>query len=219
MERADVDHKHVGLIGHGEGAIEAAIVASSNPQVAFMVLLSGTAVSGQDVLLAQTARAEAAAGVPEEQVEADLRLGAGLYKMAQQGRSGAEMERALANVPEDYRPFVESWRRQIPRLQSPWLAFFLSYNPATALEKVQCPVLALFGERDMTIDPEQNASAMKKAFSRGHNRDAKVKVLPGLNYLLQKANTGLATEYASISETMAPAALDAIGEWISKEVE
>jgi uncharacterized protein len=219
MTRADVDHKHIGLAGQGEGAIAAAIVASSNPQVAFVVLLSGTAVSGQDVLLSQTARAETAAGVPEEQMEADLRLGAGLYKMVQQGRTGAEMERALANVPESYRPFVESWRRQIPRLESPWLAFFLSYNPASALEKIQCPVLALFGERDMTIDPEQNASAMKKAFSRGHNRDVKIKIMPGLNYLFQKANTGLGTEYATISETMSPAALDTIGEWVSKQVQ
>jgi pimeloyl-ACP methyl ester carboxylesterase len=219
MTRPDLDHKHIGLIGHGEGAIEAAIVAASNTQVAFVVLLNGTAAPGQEVLLAQTARAESAAGVPEEQMDADLRLGAGLYKMVQQGRTGEEMERALANVPEGYRPFVESWRRQIPRLQSPWLAFFLSYNPATALEKIQCPVLALFGEKDMTIDPDQNASAMKKAFSHGHNRDAKVKVMPGLNYLFQKANTGLATEYASISETISPTALEAIGEWISKEVQ
>jgi hypothetical protein len=99
------------------------------------------------------------------------------------------------------------------------LAFFLSYNPASALEKIQCPVLALFGEKDMTIDPEQNASAMKKAFSHGHNRDAKIKIMPGLNYLFQKANTGLATEYATISETMSPTALETIGEWVSKEVE
>jgi hypothetical protein len=219
MRRPDLDHKHIGLIGHGEGAIEAAMVAASNTQVAFLVLLNGTAVPGQDVLLAQTARAEAAAGVPEEQMDADLRLGSGLYKMVQQGRTSEEMERALANVPEDYRPFVESWRRQIPRLQSPWLAYFLSYNPASALEKIQCPVLALFGEKDMTVDPDQNASAMKKAFSHGHNRDAKVKVMPGLNYLFQKANTGLATEYASIQETISPTALEAIGEWISKEVQ
>ncbi len=219
MSRPDVDHKHIGLIGHGEGAIVAAMLASSNPQVAFAVLLNGTAVPGRDVLLAQTARAETAAGVPEEQVDADLRLGSGLYRMVEQGRSGAEMERALANVPENFRPFVESWKRQIPRLQSPWLAFFLSYNPATALEKVECPVLALFGEKDMTIDPEQNASAMKKAFSHGHNRNTKVKTLPGLNYLFQKANTGLSTEYATIPETMSPAALEMIGDWISKQLQ
>ena len=71
----------------------------------------------------------------------------------------------------------------------------------------------------MHIDPEQNASAMKSALSKGHNHDAKVKVLPGLNYLFQKANTGLAREYASIPETMSPLALETIESWIAKQIE
>ncbi len=220
MTRQDVNKKHIGLIGHGEGAIVAPMVAAQMPQdIAFVVLLAGTAVPGDKVLLAQTARAESVAGVPPEQIDADLRIGAGLYKFVQEGRSQAEMRQALSNVPQNYKPFVEPWERQLPKLDSPWLRFFLSYDPAPTLEQVKCPVLALFGEKDMTVDPEQNASAMKHAFSKGHNRDVKIKILPGLNYLFQQANTGLGREYATISETMSPAALEAIGSWISKETE
>jgi uncharacterized protein len=219
MSRPDVDHKRVGLIGHGEGAIEAAMVAAGNPQVAYIVLLSGTAVTGEKVLLAQTSRAETAAGVPEDQIDADYRLGAGLYKMVRQGRSDLEMHQALDNVPKDYQQYVEPWRKQLARLESPWLRFFLAYDPSTALEKVTCPALALFGEKDMTIDPEQNASAMKSAFSHGHNHKAKVKILPGLNYYFQKADTGLAGEYATIPQTMSPPVLEMISTWISQEAE
>ncbi len=211
LTRSDVDRKHVGLIGHGEGAIAATIVAAAAPEVNFLVLLNGTAVTGEEVLLAQTARAEQVAGVPEGQIEADLRIGSGLYKMARQNRSAEDMRAALETVPEEYKPFLEPWRRQIPGLQSPWLRFFLVYDPRAALEKVTCPVLALFGEKDIQIDPGQNASAMKSAFSKGHNRNAKVKTLPGLNYLFQKADTGLGREYATIQETMSPVALEAIG--------
>jgi pimeloyl-ACP methyl ester carboxylesterase len=216
--RTDVDRKHIGLIGHGEGAIVAAIVAAEVTDISFVVLLNGTAVTGDKVLLAQTARAEMAAGVPPEQMDADARIGAGLYKMAAAGRSGADMESALANVPDEYKPYTDPWRRQIPRLQSAWLRAFLTYDPSTALEQVKCPVLALFGEKDMTIDPDQNASAMKRAFSKGHNRDAKVKVMPGLNYLFQKAKTGLPGEYASIRETTDPSVLEEIQSWITKQV-
>ncbi len=220
MTRKDVNQKHIGLIGHGEGAIVAPMVAAQMPQdVAFLVLLGGTAVTGEKVLLAQTARAEAVAGVPPEQIDADLRIGAGLYKFVEEGRSQADMRQALSNVPESYRPFVEPWQRQIPKLDSPWLRFFLTYDPAPTLEQVKCPVLALFGEKDMTLDPEQNAKAMKSAFSKGHNKDAKIKILPGLNYLFQKADTGLGREYATIPETMSPVALETIGSWISKEIE
>ncbi len=220
ITRKDVNQKHIGLIGHGEGAIVAPMVAAEMPQdVSFMVLLGGTAVTGDKVLLAQTARAESVAGVPPEQIDADLRIGAGMYKFVEQGRSQAEMRQALSNVPENYKPFVEAWQRQIPKLDSPWLRFFLTYDPAPTLEEVKCPVLALFGEKDMTIDPEQNAKAMKNAFSKGHNHDAKIKILPELNYLFQKAETGLGREYATIAETMSPVALETIGSWISKETE
>ncbi len=40
--------------------------------------------------------------------------------------------------------------------------------------------------------------------------------LPGLNHLFQKATTGAPDEYFGIEETMNPAALDAVSEWIGK---
>lgn len=218
--RKDVDHKRIGLIGHGEGAIEAAMVAATAPQlVRFAVLLNGTAYTGEKVLLEQTSRAEIASGFPEDEVDADLRIGAGVYRMVSNGRSQFEMEQALNKVPEEYRPFAEPWKRRLPQLQSPWLRFFLSYDPAAALEKMKCPVLALFGEKDMTIDPDLNASQMKSIFSHAHNHEAKVKILPGLNYLLQKADTGLSREYGTISETMSPVALETISNWVTKQTE
>ena len=220
LSRADVDKKHVGLIGHGEGAIVAAMVAARSPQqIAFVVLLNGTAVTGEKVLLAQTVRAQTAAGIPDEQINADYKIGSMLYEMVQRGSSGAEMRSNLDQAPENYWPFLDPWRQQIPKLQAPWLRFFLSYDPRVDLEKIQVPVLALFGEKDMHEDPGQNASAMKNAFSKGHNREAKVKTLPGLNYLFQKADTGLSREYASTSETVSPQVLESIQSWIAKQVE
>ena len=216
--RKDIDPKRIGLIGLGEGAIEAAMIASSNPKlISFAVLLSGTAYPGEKVLIEQMSRAEAASGFPEEEVDADVRIARGLYKMVEQGRSESEMQQALNNVPEDYKQFAEPWKRRVSQLQSPWLRFFLTYDPSKALEKMQCPVLALFGAKDMTIDPELNAKEMKSVFSHGHNREAKVKVLPDLNYLLQKAKTGLTSEYATIPETMSPNALDDITTWVAAQ--
>ncbi len=216
--RKDVDHSRIGLIGHGEGAIEAAMIAAASPQlISFVVLLNGTAYAGESVLLEQTSRAEVASGFPDEEVDADYRIGRGVYRLVEEGRSTDEIEAALDHVPEEYKPFVEPWKRRLPQLQSRWLRFFLNYDPASALEKIKCPVLALFGEKDMTIDPEQNAAAMKAAFSHGHNHEAKVKILPNLNYLLQKAETGLSSEYAKIQETMSPAALEDIGSFVTKQ--
>jgi uncharacterized protein len=216
LTRPEVNSKHLGLIGHGEGGIIAPLVAVKMPQVSFLVLIGGTGLPGEQVLLEQTERAEKAAHIPPEQIKADKKIGGMLYKMVREGRSEAELRVALLNLPEDDRPFIPYWQHQLHRLESPWLRWFLAHDPATTLEKVKCPVLALDGEKDMHLVPEQNMSAMKGAFARGGNRDLTLEILPGLNHLLQPAKTGLGWEYATIPETISPAALNLIGDWVSK---
>ncbi len=67
----------------------------------------------------------------------------------------------------------------------------------------------------MQVIADQNVPAIKAALAQGRNRDATVEVLPGLNYLLQPAQTGLAYEYATNPVAIAPIALQKIGDWIT----
>jgi hypothetical protein len=99
---------------------------------------------------------------------------------------------------------------------SPWMRFFVLHDPAPALAKVRCPVLALGAELDLQVLPEQNLPAIEAALKKGGNTDVTVVRLPGLNHLLQPAKTGLPAEYAQIETTMAPAALDAITTWLQQ---
>ncbi len=216
MSRTDVDRKRIGLIGHGEGAIIAPMVAVKMPQVAFLVLLAGTAVPGEQVLLEQTERSEKAAGITRDQRRADRKIGTLLYGMIREGKTESELRKALFKLPEDDQPFIASWQRQLHHLEAPWLRFFLSYDPAATLEKVKCPVLALEGEKDLQVMPEQNVPAMKAALGRGGNRDVEVDLLPGVNYMFQTAKTGLGWEYAAIEETISPPVLQKVGAWVAK---
>lgn len=215
MTRDDVDRKHIGLIGHGEGAIIAPIVAVKMPQIAFLVLLAGTAVPGEDVLLEQTERGEKAADLPGEQIKADKKIGKTLYDLVREGASEPELRRALFKMSGLEEPFIASWQRQLNRLETPWLRFFLSYDPAPTLQQLKCPVLALEGQKDLQVIPDQNVPAMRAAFARSGNPDVTIRVLPGLNYLFQTAQTGFGWEYATLPETMSPTALNLIGTWIA----
>jgi fermentation-respiration switch protein FrsA (DUF1100 family) len=96
------------------------------------------------------------------------------------------------------------------------MRFFVLHDPAPALAKVRCPVLAIGGELDLQVLPDQNLPAIEAALKQGGNKDVTVVRMPGLNHLLQSAKTGLPAEYAQIEETMAPAALDTIATWIRK---
>ncbi len=78
------------------------------------------------------------------------------------------------------------------------------------------PVLALNGEKDTQVPAAENLGPVEDALREGGNRDVTAEVLPGLNHLFQTAETGSPTEYAGIEETMSPAALEIIGDWVAQ---
>ena len=212
--RPEIDARRLGLIGHSEGGMIAPMIAARNREVAFIVLMAGTGVSGAEVLPAQvTAIAEAggashdkalAEGVNEREILALLLKGASEDELVK------KMGELAPKVTEDQR------RAQLKGLESPWFRYFLSYDPAEALRKVKCPVLALNGEKDMQVIPGQNLPAIRKALTEGGNKHFEAEQLPGLNHLFQTAKTGAPREYVEIEETIAPVALNRISDWVLK---
>ena len=97
---------------------------------------------------------------------------------------------------------------------NPWFRTFLGLDPAAYLRKVACPVLAINGELDLQVLPNQNLPAIEKALKEGGNKDYTIKRFGGLNHLFQTAKTGSPAEYSSIDETISPAVLDTIATWI-----
>jgi fermentation-respiration switch protein FrsA (DUF1100 family) len=103
---------------------------------------------------------------------------------------------------------------QVKEVLSPWYRTFITLDPRTFLAKVTVPVLAINGERDRQVPPDANLPEMRKALA--HDRDVTVHELPGLNHLFQTAVTGAPAEYGKIDETMSPAALALVSDWIAR---
>jgi len=106
---------------------------------------------------------------------------------------------------------------EIQTLLSPWFRYFVTYDPKPALMKVRCPALALIGEKDLQVPPKENLRAIEKALQTGGNTNYAIKELPGLNHAFQTVQTGSGLDYAKIEETIAPAALKEICDWISQQ--
>lgn len=107
-------------------------------------------------------------------------------------------------------------RLEATRATDPWMANFWDYDPATALRKVKCPVLALNGELDKQVNAVDNLGAIEAALKEGGNRDVTIRTMPKLNHLFQTAVTGGGQEYGKIEETVAPLALDTVTLWLKK---
>src|SRR5262249_36967073 len=95
--------------------------------------------------------------------------------------------RIRAGAPESKRQVAETVAAAIEgqtRLfLSPWFRFYLLYDPRTALVKVECPVLAVYGEKDTQVPAEENLAIVREALAAGRNRDYTVLLLPNLNHL------------------------------------
>jgi len=214
--RPEVNPKKIGLIGHSEGGIIAPMVAARNPDVAFIVMMAGSGVPGDEILVAQVEAIDESSGKTHaEAVQAGTRERE-ILNLIKTEKDPAVLEKKLKDkMAED--GLEAQLGIEIKALTSPWFRFFMTYDPATALRKVTCPVLALNGEKDRQVPPKQNLPAIRKALEEGGNKHFEIVELPGLNHLFQTAKTGSPNEYAQIEETIAPVALDTMTVWILKQ--
>ena len=71
----------------------------------------------------------------------------------------------------------------------------------------------LNGSLDVQVPARENLAAAREALK--NNPQATIIELPGMNHLLQDAKTGAPNEYGDIEETVSPAALEVITDWLS----
>jgi hypothetical protein len=214
--RPEVNPKKIGLIGHSEGGVIAPMVAARNADVAFIVMMAGTGVPGDQIIAEQTRLiAEANGAAPDAAAKAGAQQ-MELLMMVKQGSNDAELEKKLKEKLAGRLPEAQVGAA-IKQLTSPWIRFFITYDPAVTLRKVTCPVLVLNGEKDLQVPPKQNLPVIRAALQAGGNKHFEIDELAGLNHLFQKAKTGSPMEYAQIEETMSPVALEKMADWIGKQ--
>ncbi len=214
--RPEVDHHKIGLIGHSEGGVIAPMVAAEDPDVAFIVMMAGSGVPGDDLIVEQTLLIAEASGVSHDEAEKSAAEERKILTLVEQEKDDAELAKKLRIELAGKAPEA-TLNAQIRALSSPWYRGFIQYDPATALRKVSCPVLALIGQKDTQVPPDQNLPVIRKALQAGANKNFEVDELPGLNHLFQTAGTGSPSEYSTIEETMSPSALEKIASWLSKQ--
>ena len=228
----EVDARRTGFIGHSEGgivgpmaaaSIEADAAAAVRP--AFVVMLAGPGVDGAAILKEQNTAILRAAGISGESLDRVAATHAAMVDSAVSGAVDEEL-RAKAAAAIDAQidasgqgAAVDAERRRalvdgaVAQMRAPWMARFLVLDPRVSLRALRCPVLALFGERDLQVLPAQNEGPVASAL-REAGVPATVRVMPGLNHLFQPAKTGSPDEYASIETTVDPAVLQAVGDWV-----
>jgi pimeloyl-ACP methyl ester carboxylesterase len=226
--RKEIDSKKIGLIGHSEGGIIAPMVASETHDVSFIVLMAGPGLPGDELLCLQSEALAKAEGYPVERIKESTEINKKMYNAIKTGGDSTKIAEALKKIYLDHYNNLDKKEKseirnpkavfegELKSIMSPWFRYFISYDPAPALEQVKCPMLALNGSKDLQVLPTENLAGIKKAMEKGGNKNFEVKELEGLNHLFQTAETGSPAEYMKIEETISPTALQTICDWILK---
>ncbi|OQA43448.1 MAG: Alpha/beta hydrolase family protein [Chloroflexi bacterium ADurb.Bin325] len=236
--RPEIAAGKIGLLGHSEGGLIALIVATGGTaglavepdDVAFVVLMAGPGLPGDKLIVEQGEAIAKAGGASAEEVARQKAMQEQIAAAALTGEGWDAVEaklrqayeEAAAALTDEQKQAVgdlDAWVQQMVDAQmavsqSGWMKFFLSYDPAPALEKLRQPALALFGERDLQVPAESNRAAVEAALKRGGNADYEIVVIPEANHLFQLAETGSPTEYATLSPEFAPGFLSTVSDWI-----
>lgn len=228
--RKEIDKNKIGLMGHSEGGLVAPMVTAKSSDVSFLVLLAGMGLSGDKLMLMHEELIERAMGVPEAEIQKSMAFIKEISKLLSKSKDPQFFKDGLKQYAQDNVKSLPTYIKppdmtkeeyiaaQIDRFSSPYWQFILRYNPATSLEKVTCPVLALNGEKDLQVPPHENLAAISNALKKGNNENVRIKELPNLNHFFQDCQTGSPTEYAAIEQTFSPTALIEISSWIMEQV-
>jgi pimeloyl-ACP methyl ester carboxylesterase len=217
--RKEIDGSRIGLLGHSEGAIIAPYLASHSKDISWLVLLAAPATNGEQTLLNQSELIGRAGGLSDEQLDPSLEFDRAAYALVRKENDPAVLsEKLTALIKEtglDSALPPAALETQLRMLTSPWFRFFLEYDPLPNLKSMKCPVLALYGQKDLQVSSKANLPLLQKALQDAGNTQADIRELPELNHLFQHAYTGTPAEYAAIEETFSPEALALLADWAS----
>lgn len=228
-----VDTAKIGLIGHSEGGAVAFIAAASSPDISFVISLAGLAIDGFESLILQNrAILKSYKNLTEDLVEDYMQLYVALFHTVKETPIDNDIELPLQKV-------FEQWKKQQPEnklkamdmvnghdqmfinryirsAKTRWYRQMIRYNPAEYISKIKVPVLALNGEKDIMVTPDENLAAIAKFLDEAENKSYKTIKLEGLNHMFQHCNECTMAEIPSLPEAIAPEVLKIMGDWLKE---
>lgn len=220
----------VGVIGHSEGGTIAYMLAADG-SADFIISLAGPALRGDSTLLLQN-EALLRGAISDDDIAkylAGLRLVFKYVSEVSNGQDPNEQGYALIEdlgkiyglddetdlTDESYSEvldIVENLLHIAGFYRTPWMSYMLAYDPAEAISKITVPVLAVNGTLDRQVIAEPNLAAIERLLPP--DTPHKTIAYPGLNHMLQHAQTGMPDEYGTIEETISEEVIADIIAWI-----
>lgn len=177
--RSAIGDVPLGLWGFSQGAWAAPMAAADDARVAFLVLVAAPGVSPAAQMRYGTAEQLRRAGHPQRALSELAGLRAA-YEDHQRGLADRAAVQALIVRHADRAWFPLAW---VPRtLPEPGTWADMDLDPTTALRRVRCPTLLIYGDDDEWTPVAASLTAWRAAAAEAGNLDVTARVLPGLGH-------------------------------------
>lgn len=235
--RKEIKKKKIGLLGHSEGGMIAPIVATEHPKdVGFIILLAGAGVNLIDGMTAQNIAYRKSLNMPEnvaEEYGALYKEMAGIIVRADsKEQASTEINSAVDKWKKTANPMTVQYTTGITdevsqkefvgkfadMYDGAWFRYLLGFDPQPVLSKVECPVLAIFGEKDIQVLAVPNSKGMEEALAKAPTKNYKIVTIDGVNHLFQECKLCTVAEYGKLEQTISPKALNLITNWMNENV-
>lgn len=160
------------LLGHSEGGYIAPKISLTYTSVAGLILIAATVQPLEKVLLAQSAM-----------FNKDVAQGGGFKRgMIRFGfRLFGDPQTAQAALLQKIKGTQRAWfRHKGQRVNARWFREIMEYDPVYTMQNVTCPVLAISGEKDIQVDPQDGLKIAELA--RG---EVEHHTIPNMTHLLR----------------------------------
>jgi pimeloyl-ACP methyl ester carboxylesterase len=196
--RKEIEPSKIGLWGISQGGWIVPLAAAQSKDVAFAILLSAAGVSPAEQTLMNTEAELRVQEVPEEKIKATIIETQTQIDSLNSEEARKEFETQVAKLKsEGNETLLNSSGLENPR----FLLFYrriMNFQTIPNLQKLNCPTLVIYGERDRIVPVQGNKDKLEKAL--GKNRDVTFMVFPNGDHALLLTKTGSTQEFFYLNQ-------------------
>ena len=221
--RKEIDPRKIGLIGHSEGGLIASMAVAESSDIAFIILMaSPPGDNSSDWIMKQDSTEARAKGADDRETATITNWCKRFYNIALNEENPDTARKKLQQLyDERTREEKEAFEKtgisggtiDIDYALTPHFKRIMSINANDFLKQVQCPVLALMGDKDISGPSKQVLKSIENSLKSGGNKSHKIQELKNLNHSFQTVKPDNAED---IEETISPVVLDIITSWIKE---
>lgn len=209
----NINPRKIGVCGASQGGFLAASVASANSDVAFIVDLYGMCVPVWQQELYRTEAEMRAAKLPEEEITEALAFTNQQFTVARTGLGWEDFAKTIQQAKgKKWWDHVTKGGSSLEELRDTWRTLY-SYDPSLALEKLTCPVLALFGQLDTSTPVAPTIANMKRALTTARNTKFTHREFSNAGHGLLEVSTGARSEIPAATR-FAPGVFETTGTFL-----